>query len=117
MTILIIDDDAEGAEALTLLLANSGYGIVVAHDGHEGLRALRKMHSAIRLILLDMVMPGMDGPTFLLHLQRTEDARTPVIVLTASDVHVPHLPLLRKPVHPETLCATVALHGATWDVL
>jgi DNA-binding response OmpR family regulator len=58
-TILIIDDEPEIQELLTIYLNNNGYQTLTAGNGHEGLEALQKEN--VDLVIADIMMPGMDG--------------------------------------------------------
>jgi two-component system response regulator RpaA len=58
-TILVIDDDEIVARSVELSLRRSGFRVSVAHSGAEGLRKARR--GAPDLIILDIIMPGMDG--------------------------------------------------------
>ncbi len=58
-TILIVDDDRGGREALEALLLTQGYILILASSGQEALRLLAEKQ--IDLVLLDVMMPGMDG--------------------------------------------------------
>jgi DNA-binding response OmpR family regulator len=58
-TILVVDDDPAMREVLGEGLAQRGYRVVTAPDGHEGLRLARSERPA--LVISDVVMPGMDG--------------------------------------------------------
>jgi two-component system, OmpR family, response regulator len=62
-TILVVDDDADTRELMTRYLGRAGHATVDAANGWEALIALDR--HAIDLILLDVMMPGMDGRTFL----------------------------------------------------
>ncbi len=64
MKILIIDDDELNREILANILSDHGYDFTVAEDGASGLAAL-KADSALKIILLDRMMPGMDGMAFI----------------------------------------------------
>lgn len=63
-TLLVIDDDADIRTALAEILELSGYTVVVAADGQEGVELLAVGISP-RAIVLDLMMPRMDGWTFL----------------------------------------------------
>ena len=81
--ILIIDDEDDIREVAQVgLEAVGGFEVVTARSGHEGLeKAARERPDAI---LLDVMMPGMDGPTTFQRLQENADTRAiPVILLTA----------------------------------
>lgn len=78
-TILIVEDDANIRELLHLYLEQEGYHIETAQDGAEGLRAFKRLHP--ELVLLDLMMPVMDGTQMIRELRSF--SKTPVIVLTA----------------------------------
>ena len=78
-TILIVEDDANIRELLHLYLEQEGYHIESAQDGAEGLRVFRRVHPD--LVLLDLMMPVMDGTQMVRELRTF--SKTPVIVLTA----------------------------------
>lgn len=80
MRILIVEDEANLAEALSQILKKNHYSVDVAHDGEEGLdNALSGIYD---LLLLDIMLPGMDGIA-LLRTIRERGLPTPVIMLTA----------------------------------
>lgn len=81
--ILIIDDDDDIREvaALTLEMV-AGWNVVTANSGANGIQRARQENPDA--ILLDVMMPGMDGPTTFQELQKIpETAQIPVILLTA----------------------------------
>ena len=78
-TILIVEDDVNIRELLSLYLGQDGYVIETAQDGAEGLRAFKRCHPD--LVLLDLMMPVMDGSQMLRELRAF--SKTPVIILTA----------------------------------
>jgi chemotaxis family two-component system sensor histidine kinase/response regulator PixL len=78
--ILIVEDDAESRDTMRLLLELAGYDVETASDGTEALAVLRGGLRP-RLILLDLMMPGMDGFQFV--NEKRQDprlSRIPVIV-------------------------------------
>ncbi|WP_159885695.1 response regulator transcription factor [Paenibacillus puerhi] len=80
MRILIVEDETHLAEALVQILKKHHYSVDAVHDGTPGLdNALSGIYD---LILLDVMLPGMDGMSVLRSL-RTEGVMTPVIMLTA----------------------------------
>lgn len=79
MRILVCDDDKEIVEAITIYLEKEGYDVVAAYNGKEALKQLRE--SQIQLIILDIMMPEMDGIQALLKLR--EYSSLPVILLSA----------------------------------
>jgi len=79
--ILIIEDDVPIASALNNKLAFSGYKTSVASDGQMGLEMALTVKPD--LILLDIIMPKMDGITMLEKLQKNKEGKEiPVIILT-----------------------------------
>ena len=80
--ILAIDDTPENLEILRVRLEASGYEVVTATDGIEGLDAARSL--APDLILLDIMMPKLDGISVVRELKADPVLRTtPVILVTA----------------------------------
>jgi two-component system response regulator PrrA len=80
-TILIVDDDSDVAAVTASRLHDKGYRVLVAHDGAEGLAIATAQHPD--LILLDVVMPALDGHEVLTQLKRRR-VPTRVIVYTGS---------------------------------
>ena len=83
--ILIVDDDEGLRSNLQDVLKGEGYGVAGAKDGKDALELLRKSNSLPSLIMLDMVMPVMDGLSF--RQAQENDPRLapiPVIVMTAA---------------------------------
>lgn len=113
-TILVVDDEHPIREMLRNVLEVEGYSVVTAQDGFEGMEALR-VHKPC-LILLDLVMPNMNGNDFLQKLRCDPGtAAIPVVLLSASDElrYKPRpAPLLTKPFHLTTLLHTVKRHCA-----
>jgi len=83
--VLVVDDDADTRDRLTAMLERNGWQADTAADGRE---ALVKVNEAIpSIILLDLMMPKMDGFAFLKALRANSVNRDiPVVVLTAKDV-------------------------------
>ncbi len=80
--ILVVDDDPMIRMTLQLLLEDEGYEVVLAVDGQDGLNRVEEQRPD--LIILDMMMPQMDGYTFAEQLrEREREADVPVLVLTA----------------------------------
>lgn len=78
--ILIIEDDAHIAEGLALNLSLKGHQVRSAGDGMSGLREWREWRP--HLIVLDIMLPGMDGLSVLRNI-RLEDEKQPVLILSA----------------------------------
>ena len=77
--ILVCDDEKDIVSALTIYLTTAGYQVFPAYDGTEALDLLRR--EDIHLVLLDIMMPEMDGITALAKLRQVSNV--PVILLTA----------------------------------
>ncbi len=82
-TVLVVDDDREISQCLSVRLHSAGFEVTSAYDGEEGLVSARAQHPDA--IVLDVRMPKKDGLTVLREL-RTDPAtkETPVVVLSAS---------------------------------
>ena len=81
--ILVVEDNGGTRDSLILLLQSEGFEAEGVENGREALRVLREGHDAC-LILLDLMMPIMDGWAF--RVEQRRDARLadiPVVVLTA----------------------------------
>ena len=84
--ILVVDDDRDIAEWLNQLLKLQGYLVSKAHDGMEALEHVAK--DIPDLILMDLMMPKMDGQTAIQRLCTTDaTCSIPVIVLSANPPH------------------------------
>ena len=82
--ILIVDDDQDAREILNRLLASEGYECLTADGGERCLEIVRA--EPVDVILLDVMMPGMDGIQVCDEIRRDEKLRSiPVILLTARD--------------------------------
>src|SRR5436305_881050 len=102
--ILLVEDDHDVHSILSDLLGYEGFEVVEARNGQEALAALRKLGASVALILLDLMMPVMDGRTFIERLRADASLpKPPVVVLTAS--HWPEIPadipVLSKPLDLE----------------
>src|SRR5262249_47151194 len=83
--VLIVEDDAPLRELLRRMLEREGYAVVEADNGQAALERLRDGTPGV--ILLDLMMPVMDGFEFLVERRREDLGRdVPVIVLTAMDL-------------------------------
>lgn len=81
-TILVVEDEKAIADILVFNLQREGYDTIVAYDGTEGLR--RALEDAPDLILLDVMLPGMDGFEVCKRVRETFH-NTPIIMLTARE--------------------------------
>ena len=87
--ILLVDDDADGSEAVARFLRRGGHSVTRCPNGRDAMAAFAAVQPD--LIVLDQHMPEMDGMTFLRVLRNYYDgARVPVVLLTAdSDPTLP----------------------------
>jgi two-component system alkaline phosphatase synthesis response regulator PhoP len=80
--IMVVDDDPDILYTVRIILERGGYGVIRASSGRECLDILDR--EIPDLILLDIMMPGMDGWDVLKEIRRREDLKTiPVAMLTA----------------------------------
>ncbi len=87
-TILIVEDDVRNVFALSSVLEPTGARVEIARNGREALEALERAHAAggtpVDMVLMDIMMPEMDGFTAMAEIRkRTEWRRLPIIALTA----------------------------------
>lgn len=82
MRILLVDDEVEMADPLSLLLTREGYEVDVAYDGGEGTQLVQQQH--YDLLILDWMLPQQSGLEICQQLRSRGDT-TPVLFLTAKD--------------------------------
>jgi two-component system, OmpR family, manganese sensing response regulator len=82
MRILLVDDEAEMADPLSLMLKREGYQVDVAYEGDRG--TVMANETPYDLLILDWMMPGKSGIDICRNL-RTQGQTTPVLLLTAKD--------------------------------
>ncbi len=83
--ILIVDDSPTLRASLRLCLEGAGYEVIEAENGIDGLRKLNNIKregSRVSLIISDIIMPKMDGITFVKEVKKTPFCYTPIIILT-----------------------------------
>jgi two-component system response regulator ResD len=111
--VLVVDDEPTIAEIVSRYLERAGYDAVTAGDGLEAVRLAAERRP--NLVVLDLMLPGIDGLEVLRRLREGEGARTPVILLTAKGEQDDKLVGLRngaddyvvKPFSPKELVARV----------
>ena len=109
--ILVCDDDHEIVEAIKIYLSGEGYEVVCAYDGFDALKVLES--TPVDLIILDIMMPGMDGIRTTLKVRETSSV--PIIILSAKSEDTDKIlglnigadDYLTKPFNPLELVARV----------
>ena len=114
--ILCIEDEQEMIDLIRLILSRRGFDVLGANGGKEGLEAIRKEHPD--LILLDLMMPDMDGWEVYQRMKAEEASRNiPVIVVTAKaqsidkvlGLHIAKVDdYIAKPFSPQELVESIA---------
>jgi two-component system, OmpR family, response regulator MprA len=84
MAILVVDDDQAVRDALRRALTMQGYSVEVAADGEEALATLSKNGTVVDLLVVDILMPGLDGLEVTRRL-RADGNQLPILMLTARD--------------------------------
>ncbi|MCK5719823.1 MAG: response regulator [Thiomargarita sp.] len=85
--VMIIDDDTTNCQIIRTLLKKAGLSVSIAENGKVGLEKLAKLQQLPSIILLDLIMPEMDGFEFVTQLRNNKNWRNiTVIVLTAKDI-------------------------------
>lgn len=84
MRILIVEDQVKLAQSIKKGLENIGYAVDMAHDGAVGLRKIQANPENFDLIILDVMLPELDGLTLCKKI-RSEHIMIPVLMLTARD--------------------------------
>ena len=112
--VLIVDDDPDLRDAMEMLLSLQGYEVAVAADGGEALQSLTDQRCQPFLVLLDLMMPGMDGYELVKRMTADPDlADIPVVLLTGAGIqadrraHELRKEVLRKPITRQMLLAVV----------
>ena len=113
--ILVVDDSPTERHVLVDLLTKNGYQVITAESGEEGVEKAKK--ELPDLVLMDVVMPGLNGYQATRTLTREESTKNiPIIVCTSKGQETDKIWGLRqgahdyltKPVNPEKLLATIA---------
>lgn len=119
--ILICDDDADIANSLSIYLKSEGYDVVTACNGLEALEVLKSQE--IHLILMDIMMPKLDGISATAKLREFSNA--PVLMLTAKSedsdmilgLNMGADDYITKPFHPAQVMARVRSHLRRYALL
>ena len=91
--VLVVDDDPDILQTLALCLSTEGYRVVMAANGREALDVLGRERPAV--ILLDLMMPVMDGWQFVAEMDNRGWRRSPLLILSADRAVQGHAARLR----------------------
>jgi CheY-like chemotaxis protein len=86
--VLVVDDDRDVRELLALVLEGAHYEVLMACDGADALRVLADRATTCNLILLDLMMPVMNGWDFRRKQRTTEELASIPVVLMSAGAHV-----------------------------
>ncbi len=114
VTILVVDDESRMRKLIRDFLVQKNYNIIEAQDGEEALKIYNENKNKIKLILLDVMMPKLDGWSVLRQI-RQENKTIPIIMLTARSEEQDELfgfelgvdEYITKPFSPKILVARV----------
>ena len=112
--VLVVDDDREIVGAIAILLEKEGYRVLRAYDGLEALERIAEQ--PVQLILIDVMMPRMDGLSAVMKIR--ERRNLPIIVLSAKSEDTDKIlglsmgadDYVTKPFNPQELVARVRSH-------
>lgn len=112
-TILVVDDESRMRKLIKDFLTQKGFSIVEAEDGEKALEVFEENKNKINLILLDVMMPKLDGWSVLRQIRQT--SKVPIIMLTARGEEQDELfgfelgvdEYISKPFSPKILVARV----------
>jgi CheY-like chemotaxis protein len=114
-TVLLVEDDDDVREVVEQILTEEGFQVVSAPDGGAALEVLAQGHHQFCTIILDLLMPGVDGLEFL-NRARDRLRSTPVLLFSAT-LLPPHLrddpqvkDLIPKPVDADVLVEKIRAH-------
>ena len=113
VTILVVDDESRMRKLIKDFLMQKGFSILEAGDGEEALKVFEEYENKIKLILLDVMMPKLDGWSVLRQIRQT--SKVPIIMLTARGEEQDELfgfelgvdEYISKPFSPKILVARV----------
>ena len=113
ITILIVDDESRMRKLVKDFLLQKGYSVIEAADGEEALQVFTENKNKIEMILLDVMMPKLDGWSVLRQIR--QDSKVPIIMLTARGEEQDELfgfelgvdEYISKPFSPKILVARV----------
>lgn len=113
--VLIIEDNVELREATTLAIQALGVETIGAENGEQGLKQLKDLEHPPSMVLLDLMMPVMNGWQFLVEVERDHSIpRIPIFVLSSLADECPRLPVvtdyIQKPLSMSRLESLIKQH-------
>jgi PAS domain S-box-containing protein len=113
-TILVAEDDAAVRELVQMILKKNGYEVLLAGDGQDAVEMFSSEHSRIRLVLMDLIMPRMNGREASIRMRKIAPG-VPIIytsgytrdLIASRDAQVEEGNLLEKPIQPRELLQQV----------
>lgn len=118
---MIIDDDPFQQKALSFQLSSAGHRVLVTANGQEAIEHIEK-DSNIDLIVCDVMMPVLTGPSFLLMLKQYFTRRFPVIIVISAvrdgedflnKIEIPYDHFFKKPIDYDAFNKTISEVAAT----
>jgi len=113
-TVLVVEDTEDLRDLFVEVLRREGYRALAAENGQAALDILRSGADEPCLVLLDMMMPVMDGKMFLKHVRTLQRAATLSIVVLSAAMNARDVrgaaACVKKPVAPDVLLALVREH-------
>ncbi len=111
---MVVDDNEDIREGFRALLTLEGYEVICCEDGRSALEHLGSGAPLPGLVFLDLMMPGMDGYTYLELRAKDERLRKiPVVVITAGieERSIMGVPVLQKSLEPGKLVSLIGRYG------
>jgi len=118
--VMVVEDDTRVASMIVGYLEGGGYRVEPARSAEEGLHLASQLHPSV--VVLDIILPGIDGWDMLTRLKEHDDTRTlPVVIVSITDERRRGFALgasqvLTKPVNPDELLAAVASVGLSTGI-
>jgi CheY-like chemotaxis protein len=113
-TIVVVDDEETICETLKDVLEEEGYEVEIAGDGIDALALLRRLTVVPRMVILDLLMPRMDGNTVFSTMKADPAlADIPVVISTSDPSRAPSgVLIMKKPVNFDRLLGALRQHCA-----
>ncbi len=108
-TVVVVEDEQDICATLKDVFEDEGYAVGVAHDGVQALDLMHKLEDKPCIVILDLMMPVMDGNAVYRAMKADPDLDDVPVVITTSDPSraPPGVLIMRKPVSLDVLLDTV----------